>query len=306
MLRLIRLITENHYIIVGSALLVGIFCADSVMFLAEYSTLILAIIFFLSSLKIDLSKIKTSLHKTRDIIAVNIITLFVLPIVAYYLTSIFYPQLAIAFLLLSVMPAGMTAPLLTEIVKGKQSLALILTVSTSLLAPITAPLMIKFLIGANIDVSFFDMFWLLAKVIYIPFVLAQIVKKFWQNSIDKVSNLLKPLSVILLGLLIMVIVAKQADTILESLKNGGEYLIYLGLLFGFFFLLHFLGYFSCFWEKEKRYRITVVVCLTYMNFTLAIELANNFFTEPNVIIPVVLSVIPWSIMFIPFKRIMLK
>ena len=43
-----------------------------------------------------------------------------------------------------------------------------------------------------------------------------------------------------------------------------------------------------------------------MNFTLAIELVNEFFSEPEIIVPVVLSIVPWTIIFIPFKHISQK
>ncbi|MFC1623576.1 bile acid:sodium symporter family protein [Patescibacteria group bacterium] len=297
---IIRSITESHYLVIGLAFFVGIVYAESVVFLSGYSTLILATIFFLSSLKINLKEVKEYLTDKWMIILSNVFMLFLLPVFVYFTVDYFWPSLSIAFLLLAAMPAGMTAPLLSEISGGRQSLALVITITTSLLAPITVPLVVKFLAGASVDVSMIDMFILLATVIYIPFILAQFVKNFWQNKIDKISGIFKPMSVILLGLLIMVIVAKQSDVIVEGFNIGGEFTVYLLLLFVFFLLLHFLGYFIMFW-KSRRDKITITVCLTYMNFTLAIELANKFFDEPNIIIPVVFSVIPWAIMFIPFR-----
>lgn len=191
----------------------------------------------------------------------------------------------------------MTAPLLTEISGGRQSLALVLTVTTSLLAPLTAPLMINFLAGASVEVDVFGMFVLLSVVIYIPFIIAQFFKKFWQEKIDKVSGSFKVVSTILLGILIMIIVAKQSEIIIGSFNY-----FYIGLLFLFFTILHFVGYFIIPW-RDKRDKITISICVTYMNFTLAIELANKFFTDSNIILPIVLSIIPWAVVFVPFRRI---
>ncbi len=301
-LHIIRKFTENHFIIVGLALVLGIYFGEYFAQYAYLSTTLLASIFFLSSLKIDLKKVHEYMNDKLMLVVVNIFMLLLLPIIVYYSTILIYPTLAIAFLLLAAMPAGMTAPLLAEISGGKQSLALVLTVTTSLLAPITAPFIIKAVAGASVDVSFWAMFITLATVIYIPFIFAQIIKHFWQPAIDKVSVSFKPISVIFLGLLIMVVIAKQSDTIISGFQNGGDSIIYLIALFIFFFILHLLGYFTLFWKNHQD-KITITVCLTYMNFTLAIELANKFFTEPNVIIPIVLSVIPWAIMLIPYKRI---
>ncbi len=304
-LHAIRKFTENHFIIVGLALVLGILYGDYFSQYSYLSTIFLAMIFFLSSLKIDLKIVRKYLNDKLMLAVVNIFMLLLLPILVYYITNAIYPPLAIAFLLLAAMPAGMTAPLLAEISGGKQSLALVLTVTTSLLAPITAPFIIKTVAGTSVDVSFWAMFITLATVIYIPFIFAQIVKRFWQSAIDRISISFKPISVILLGLLIMVVIAKQSEPIISGFKNGGDSIIYIIALFIFFFILHILGYFTLFWKSHQS-KITICVCLTYMNFTLAIELANKFFTEPNVVIPVVFSVIPWAIMLIPYKYIMRK
>ena len=195
----------------------------------------------------------------------------------------------------------MTAPLLTEIVRGRQSLSLVLTVVTSLLAPITAPFLIQYFAGTVVEVSFWEMFNLLAIVIYIPFVFAQVLKTKLQIQINKISKTFTSLSTILLGVLIAVIVARQAEMILGGWGN----ILHLVYLFIFFAILHIVGYFFASGQDRKN-TLAVVVCFSYMNFTLAIELVNKFFTEPKIIIPVVLSIIPWAIIFIPFKRIAWK
>jgi BASS family bile acid:Na+ symporter len=293
-------LTEKHLLIVGLALVGGVVFTNEIINFSYLSTWFLGLIFFFSSLKIDLKKVGQYLHDPYMLIVVNLMMLIVLPIIVFLVMNFVFPSLALAFLLLAVMPSGMTSPLLSEISGGNQGLALVLAVTTSLLAPLTVPFVIKFMVGTTVAVSFADMFYLLAIVIYVPFILAQIVKYLWNDLVIKIEPELKPVSVLLLGLLILVVVSKQAMTIMEGFSQGGIAFIYLGALFLFFIVLHVIGYFAVFWKKMED-RLTIVVCLTYMNFTLAIELANNFFTEPNVIIPVVLAVIPWSLMFVPYK-----
>ena len=297
-LNLIRNIIESHYIIIGLAFFVGLLYPDNILWASSYTTFILAVIFFLSALKIDLKKVLRQLNDKTTLLIINIFLLFLLPAIVHYMFGLFFPSLAVAFLILAAMPIGMTTPLLTEIAGGRQSLALVLTVTTSLLAPLTAPFVIKFLAGASVEVDVLGMFTLLAMVIYLPFVIAQFFKKFWQEKIDKVSGSFKSISTILLGILIMIIVARQSEVIIE----GFNY-FYIGLLFLFFVTLHFVGYFMIPW-RDRRDKITISVCVTYMNFTLAIEIANKFFTDSNIILPIVLSIIPWAVIFIPFKFFM--
>lgn len=297
-------LTESYLVVVLLALFFGIVFSQNIIFLAQYSTFVLGIIFFLSALKINMREVMVSLTDKKLLITVNVFMLILFPILIYYGTLAIVPSLAIAFLLLATMPAGMTAPLLSEISGGKHSLALVLTVSTSLLAPITVPFMMKILAGTTVSIDFFDMFFALAKVIFIPFLLANILKSFWREEINKVAVHFKPVSVLLLGILVMSVVAKQADIIIRGFY-GEEALVYLGLLFILFIIFHIFGYFTIFW-REKSDRITTTVCLTYMNFTLAIYLADKFFQQPSIIIPVVLSVIPWAILLTPFKHIMAR
>jgi len=292
------------FIILLAALLVGIGFSEYTIKLAPFSTLFMGAIFFLSALKIDLKKAASYLAYEKMLVVVNVFMLIVLPIVVYYGTRLVFPDLAFAFLILAAMPAGMTTPLLVDISGGRQSLALVLTISTSLLAPFTIPFVIKLVAGTAIAVSFYAMFFSLAKVIFIPFILANVIKYFWGRKIGKISHTFKPISIIFLGLLIMGIVAKQADAIISGLQ-GGESLKYLVIMFVFFIVLHVFGYFLIFW-RDKGDRITITVCLTYMNFTLAIYLVDQFFTDPNIVIPVILSVLPWVMLLVPFKYLMRK
>ncbi len=294
---------ESYIFVLLTALLVGIIFSKYAVKVAPYNTIFLGIIFFFSALKIDLKEVAGYLKDKKMIVVVNLFMLFFLPIIVYYLTLGVYPDLAIAFLILAAMPCGMTTPLLSEICGGRQGLALVLVVTTSLLAPFTAPLVIKLVAGTAVTVSFYTMFLSLAKVIFIPFVLANIIKFFWHHRIKATYFTFKPISIIFLALLIMGTVAQKAAVIMNGLQ--GKFLIYVVLLFALFVVLHFFGYFTIFW-REKKDRVTVTICLTYMNFTLAIYLAGNFFNEPNVIVPVVLSILPWSLMILPFKYLMKK
>ena len=175
-LNLIRGIIESHYIIIGLAFFVGLLYPDNILWASPYTTFILAVIFFLSALKIDLKKVLRQLNDKTTLLIINIFLLFLLPAIVYYTFGLFYPSLVVAFLILAAMPIGMTTPLLTEIAGGRQSLALVLTVTTSLLAPLTAPFVIKFLAGTSIEVDVLGMFTLLAMVIYLPFIIAQFFK----------------------------------------------------------------------------------------------------------------------------------
>lgn len=295
---------DSHLLVIVTAIIVGVLFADVFIQFSTLSTVILGGIFFLSSLKIDLSMVRKQLTDVPMLIVVNVFMLFLLPAGVYFLVKSIYPAMAIPLMLLAAMPAGMTAPLLAEISGGKQSLALVLTVTTSLLAPFTVPLVVKLLAGAVVEVSAFEMFITLAKVIFIPFVLAQFIRFTLGSVVEKTQKIFKPISVLLLALLIAVVISKQAGVILDGIY-GGEALGYLAVLGIFFLFLHVAGYFAIFWRSAED-RVTITVCLTYMNFTLAIVLADTFFVDSAIVVPVVLSVIPWALFLVPYKFTMRK
>jgi BASS family bile acid:Na+ symporter len=303
LLQYFRLLLESYVFVLLLSLALGLFFPESALKLEPFGTLFLGIIFFLSALKIDLKEFIKYLKDQKMVAAVNFVMLIGLPVVVYYATLLIYPDLAIAFLLLAAMPAGMTSPLLAEICGGKQSLALVLTISTSLLAPFTVPLMIKLLAGATVQVDTLAMFLSLVKVIFIPFILANLVKYFWHRRIKASYFTFKPISTALLGLLIMGIVAKQSATILGGLNVA--FLVELAALFSLFVFFHLAGYYAAWWRKRDD-RVTITICLAYLNFTLAIYLAGKFFDDPRIVVPVVLSVLPWSLLIIPFKYLTKK
>ncbi len=294
--------SKLYFPILLASLFVGVYASNQTIHLAPYSSYFLALIFFLAALKINVSETFAYFKDYRMLVEVNFFMLIGLPIATYYITSLVYPSLATALLLLAAMPSGMTDALFSEIAGGNKSLALVFIVTTSLLAPFTVPLMLKWLAGATVTVGFFEICILLAKVIFIPFLVAGIVKRFYRTYAQRTTDWISPLSMIALSLLIMGVVAKRADIVREAL-HGGAPLLIVGILFAFFIIIHLLSYFLASW-RNHRDRIAVVISATYMNFTLAIYLADKFFIDEHAIAPVVLAVIPWALLLIPFKSVM--
>lgn len=292
-----------YFIVLIISLVLGIWFSEQTIFLAPFSTTFLAAIFFFSALKINLKDVAKYTGRKGAVVSIVIFMLILLPIATFYVTKFFAPDLAIAFMILAAMPSGMTAPLLSEIAGGRQSFALVLTVATSLLAPFTMPAIIKTFSGTAVEVSALDMFYSLAIVIFIPFLLANILKPFARKLIKETEKYFKPISIIFLGLLITGIVAKQAPAIRETILGNGGATHYLVALFMLFIIFHLIGYFI-FAKGDRADKITITVNVTYMNFTLAVFLVDRFFSAPEIIVPVVLSVLPWAILLVPFKYLM--
>ncbi len=298
-MNILRKLLESYTTILVISLFIGLTLPETGGIFTPYTTPFLQLIFFLSSLKLNIRDVKNETKNLRSVLLVNLYMLILFPIAVYFLAKILVPSYAMPLLILATMPAGMTSVLFTELIGGSVGLALVLTTTTSLLAPFTVPVMIRLLAGASVAVPTAQMFLSLLMVIIVPFALAQIARRLFHEKIKASFWTFKPISIALLGCLIMGVVAREAPRMTQNLA---VFLPALAILFVFFTLLHLAGYFGI-PHLAKKDRLATTVCLTYMNFTLAIYLAGKFFPDPKILIPVILSVFPWSIGMIPFKAI---
>jgi len=292
-------IIESYLFIVFVAIALGIFYPSQLAIFSPFTTLMLQIIFFLSSLKLETAELFRTGKEWRMLLKVNMVILIVLPIIVYLIASIVTPTMVFALVLLSTMPAGMSLPLMVDVIGGNKSLALLITISSSLLAPITVPIMLTVLTSTSVQLPFLPMVWRLFLVIIVPFVLAQIVQRVSHVKIHKLSFSFKSISLVLLGLLIASSIAVNAGAINVALNDLSSSLI---ILFLFFIGVHLFTHFV-FFRKSYKEQVTIASSVTFMNFTLAIYLASLYVPDPRVLLILVISIIPWALLLIPFKYV---
>lgn len=294
-----RRILESYsavpFIAVGAAFM----WPEQLSWISAYGAWCIAGIFFLSTLKIDMGKIFGQFSDKAMLATETLLMLIIFPCIIYGIALYAVPELALPLLILAAMPAGMTSPFLVELAGGRQSLAIVVTILTSLLAPLSVPLVIQVLAGAHVEVPYQAMMISLATIIILPMACAQFVRIRATRLVEKTHRWYRVLSIVLLGALIAGVVAKQVPALEEGFRGGSLWLT-AGAIIACFVGFHILGYYAPFW-RDRRDRITSAVCLSYMNFTLAVYLADRFFPDPSVMVPIVLSVIPWALLFVPFK-----
>lgn len=304
------LIKKYFFILIESYLAVSIISIAAAFIwpntlkqLSGLSTLFLQIIFFFSTLKIDLRQVWAAMADYKAMLDVNFYMLAGLPIATYFVAKLLAPDLVVPLVLLAAMPTAMSTPLFVQIVKGNVSYALVLTVTTSLLAPFTIPLVIKFLLGSVVEVDVFSMMLKLMYVIFIPFILSQAYKATFDKKLRLTQFKFKGISIVLLGLLIAGIIANNV----AQLKQISVFtlLYYLLVMAIFYIALHLIGYYLVFW-KDGVDRMTTAIAATYMNFVLALYLAGKYFNSVEVVIPLIISILPWTILLIPYQKFLKK
>lgn len=258
--------------------------------------LLMAILIFIF-LKIDIIDIIHQLKRPWLLTYILSMNLVVLPVIVYFISLPLTRELLVALVLIAALPTAVSAPALTDIVKGKSSLTLVISVLSTFLSAITLPLVLYILLKTKIELDYIDLFQTVSLLIFIPLLISHFIKRF---SSKKHVGLLRDYSntiiVILISLIIAIVIGIQADYIMS---NPAEIFYYLIVLYPAFFAFQLFAYFMVNWLKKDE-KVAVSNSKTFMNTGLGIALAITFF-DPKVALILVLSEFPWSTMLIIFN-----
>jgi len=290
------ILSQSYLVTMAVAVLCGMFIPHA-HDLTQWNTVYLQIIFFMSCLKLDMRSYVEYVKDWKFLVLANALMLVIFPFLVWLVWLVWPSDLLFAIYLLAAMPIGMTAALLVELNGGKPSITMILTATTSLLAPFTITFLTKALYGASVDVNAPQIFTQLASVIFIPFIFAMIARRFWPKTVNKVKDRTKPVSIFFLGLTIAGAVGSQVGAAETITANWLNLLLIVAALYAFFIITNIIGYFSFWWEPHAS-KQTISISLACMNFTLAIYLASHFFPRPSIVLPLVFAIIPW-VTFMP-------
>ncbi len=292
-------IEKNFWIFLALALISGLAFGKYGQSLQFLLTPLLGVILLLIFLKTECRQVLEHAKKPLLLIYVLSILLIAVPIVTFVITKPINPELAIGLLLLASTPPAIASPLLTEIAKGNTSLTLATVIPAYMIAPFLMPFLFIILAKESITIDPLPMFMTLATLIFVPLIISQTLKRtpaaFF---IEKTKKYYSAISILVITLIIFIAVSVQAEFIIQ---NPIEALSNLAWVYGFFILMHILGYLAVFWRKKED-RIAVSIVNTYMNSALAIVLAVQFFT-PEVVLITVLAQAPWNTLLQPFKWI---
>ncbi len=292
--------------IVLIAMILGLIIPEPLRPLKQFSTQLLIIVFFASSLRLSWREIHDYATDRKLLTVTNLFMLVVLPF-ALYIPTAFVASLpgfawmkdwALALLILGAMPTGMTIALIADYMGGVTSLALVITATTSLLAPILIPLVFKIALGESIPIPVLSMFWSLALTIVAPFSFAMLIKEKAPRFTRRWSEWFRGISILAFGLLIAGIVADSAGTgtttwAVRDLIVAAIVMIWLGCL-------TWAAYHLVSW-RTKAERITIALCMIYLNSSLALFIAGRFFANTNVMPKLILLLVAVNTLLPPIK-----
>jgi BASS family bile acid:Na+ symporter len=160
--------------------------------------LLLGLMLFMVFLKIDALEIIENIRNYRLMIYVTIIYMFVIPLLFYLITNSFNHELAIGILLLTSMPAGVSTPALTDIVKGNISLSMSLAIISQLIAPFSVPLLFWLIVSGSVSINKLLLLKDIAILVFLPLLVSQLVKRFYPALIRNTRHFFTSANVFLL------------------------------------------------------------------------------------------------------------
>jgi BASS family bile acid:Na+ symporter len=295
--RIVALAT-SYTALMALAVGAGLLAPVQVGVLTPYGSLFLQGIFFLAGLSLHPRDLKHALDQPLRFVCANILMLIVFPLLAYWIAMAIMPSSAVAIMLLGAMPTAMSAPFFTTLANGSLEIALALTVSTSVIATVTIPLVAALTVGQSVAIDFPSMIQNLVTTMILPLALAQGARLLCWKKIDSILGGIKPVSTLLLALLIAGIVAQYSGAIVQSIRPST--LGYIGVLFMFGVLAHAAGY-TVGIGRPRPERIAYTASLAYMNVVLAVYVASRYFPEHPTPFLTVVAFILWTFTFVFFK-----
>lgn len=155
--------------------------------------------------------------------------MILLPIVAFIIALAFQlpPEIAVGLMIIALAPGGATSNMFTYLSKGDVSLSISLTAVVSVVTPFTIPLIaalsMNYFMGNATEFSLpiLKTMTQLMVITIIPVALGMFVLSRWESVAKKIETAIKWFSVFFLALIVLLIVAKNRDNMLDFFAQAG-------------------------------------------------------------------------------------
>ncbi len=297
-MQIVRFIESYFWIFLLAGILLGLSYPVYAEFIMSILKPLLMVMLFFVFLKTDLIQILKQIKDYRLMLYLVVMFMIIIPLLIFLPLNLINRDLAIGILLLTAMPAAVSGPSLTDIVKGNIALASGITIITSMIAPFTVPLLFRLINYENLSINTGEIFTDLLILVFIPLVLSQVIKKTIPGIINRGKNKFTAINILIIFIMVYAAMGSQRDLILN---DSISILWKIGALYLISVLLHFIGYLIG-KPHNKENKIAIIVGLAYKNNGMAIVLAAIHF-HPSILILMILSEFPWATLLAPFRRI---
>jgi BASS family bile acid:Na+ symporter len=236
---------------------------------------------FLSFLSISLKSIWRIGQSSRLLVGYLLfVKLILVPVVVYFLFHWMFPTHALAALLVSAISPGVTGPFFSELLVANTSLVTVGMVSGSLLVPVTLPALVRVLAGHTIQIPFATMANILAMVVFVPFVLAEILKWSSPRLAEQLIDKRFSISLLMFALTNFGVFSKYSAYFRQQPSMVWVAFLVTVVLAGIFFVTGIV--FS--WKLALPEQLAIIISLSQVNNVLVLVFGAQLFgpIEPMV------------------------
>ena len=251
--------------------------------MTNYTALFLAAAMFGMGTSIETRDFKNLLKAPKIIFLGALCQYTIMPLLALGLSVLFKlpKDIALGVILVGACPGGTASNVLSHIAEGDLAYSVLLTVASTLLAPIVTPLLVYLMAGSIVEVSFMSMFISIIKVIVIPVGLGIVTNTLLKSKIKKIDFIFPLISSMAIALIIAAIVGLNAEKIMTS----GLLVFAVVIIHNFLGLLVGLGVGKLVGLNYDK-KSTLSIEVGTQNSGLAVVLANtNFALNPLAALP---------------------
>ncbi len=293
-------------IAIAMSTVTGILAPSFGILFEPYLLVLLGLLLFLNLIKMDPQHLGSQFKKPIPIILLTAIKLLIIPLILYAVTNIIYPSLAIPVLLLSGISTGLGAPFVINVFERSSQLPLVvgMIISSSIIVPFVLPSLVYILVDVEkFKIPLIDMIILLAKALFLPLFAGWLVKAKAPKMAKKIEvNSFIP-SVTLISFMNLGIYAKFSDYFIS------DYSFVITMLlaaFVLFIIYGVTGYYASYviGKKDKSSRIAGFVVMCYINNTLVVVFASQFFGTEVAALAAFYNLAYYGLM-VPMKKLFL-
>ena len=268
----------------------------------------LAFIMFSLGLGLTLEDFSRVAKQPRDFLIGAASQIALLPIVAFFLVSLWplSPEIALGVMIIAAAPGGVTSNILTSFAKGDVALSISLTAVISLLSVVTIPFIVVFsynhFLGETLgeDLSIATTAISIFVIVTVPVIVGLVIRHFRSSFAIRVEALAKRIATILFVLVLVGAIAKERSNIVEYFAQAGFVTLVLNIT------MMLLAYtVARLFASGLRQRIAIAIECGLQNGTLAIAVAVTLFGGGVIVIPAAtysLIMFATSLLFIVILR----
>ena len=216
--RLSAMISRQIGPIILLSSIAAFFMPELFIWSVSYTATFLAVIMFGMGLTISAEDFKAVITAPKALLCGCIAQFTIMPALAWVLARAFNlpADLAVGVILVGCCPGGTASNVITYLAKGDVALSVGMTIVSTLLAPIMTPLLVYWLAGSWVEVSFWAMMLSVIKIVIVPILIGIVLRYFAEGLVNRAAAVCPLVSTAGIVLIVSGIIAANAGKILDS------------------------------------------------------------------------------------------